>query len=368
MLCCIFNYAPLYRKSIYRQIDEKYDTQFYFGREPIEGKKSGIKKMDYALFKHRPKEIKNKLLLGKLLWRTHIVFLPCKRKYSTFILTGDLSFSYIPFIVLCKLFHKKVYGWGHGLKSLRGRFCRLTKFVFWNYDGYFTYGEKGKERMIELGYRKEKLHVIYNSLESATPANQQNLVSTIYRDHFQNKQPVIIFIGRLTPVKKLDWIIRAMSGHKKEGVCYNLMIIGTGTEENGLKELVHGLDLDNNVWFYGECYEDKQLNELLYNADLCVSPGNVGLTAIHCLEYGVPVLSHDDFEHQMPEYEVIVEGETGTLYKYGDFNDFQHKIMQWITSKRDREMIRQNCYQIINKSYCSAYQIKLLRKVLGGQV
>ena len=45
-LCCIFNYAPLYRKSIYTKIDEEFDAQFYFG-DMI----SDIAKMDYADFK-----------------------------------------------------------------------------------------------------------------------------------------------------------------------------------------------------------------------------------------------------------------------------------------------------------------------------
>ena len=40
---------------------------------------------------------------------------------------------------------------------------------------------------------------------------------------------------------------------------------------------------------------------------MCVSPGNVGLTAIHSLTYGTPVLTHDNFNFQMPEAEAIEE-------------------------------------------------------------
>ena len=42
-----------------------------------------------------------------------------------------------------------------------------------------------------------------------------------------------------------------------------------------------------------------------------VSPGNVGLTAIHSLSYGTPVLTHNNFNNQMPEVESIQPGFNG---------------------------------------------------------
>ena len=41
-LCCIFNYAPLYRASVFSKIDEAYDAQFYFGKEVRDAVPSGI--------------------------------------------------------------------------------------------------------------------------------------------------------------------------------------------------------------------------------------------------------------------------------------------------------------------------------------
>ena len=44
-------------------------------------------------------------------------------------------------------------------------------------------------------------------------------------------------------------------------------------------------------------------------SDLTVSPGNIGLTAIHSLSYGTPVCSHSNFNNQMPESEAIINFE-----------------------------------------------------------
>ena len=107
------------------------------------------------------------------------------------------------------------------------------------------------------------------------------------------------------------------------------------------------------------------LNTLIYNSDLCVSPGNVGLTALHSMMFGTPVLSHNDFTTQMPEYETIVEGATGTLYKVGDFEDFCTKIANWLQHDMDREQIRQNCVNMINDKWNSDYQIEILKSNLN---
>ena len=366
-LCCIFNYAPLYRESIYKKIDEVFNVQFYFGKEVIEGKKSGIKKLDYSIFKKKPIEFRNVLLFGKILWRTGITFLPLKKEYSSFIITGDLCLTYVFFLFFCKLCGKKVYAWGHGVKSMNGKLFLLTKWIYANIDKYFTYGEKGKQRLIELGFPDNKFEVIYNSLNKGI--NGKDLMkfkSDVYFRHFGNNYPVLIFVGRLTPVKKLDWLVRIIAEERKEGVYYNLVFIGDGTERKQLELLSANLNVINSVWFYGECYEGDELNLLLYNADVCVSPGNVGLTAIHAMEYGTPVITHDNFEKQMPEYESIVKGKTGNLYEYGNFEDLKLKIREWIEGVQNRDVVREKCFKMINSHYNSDYQIRVLKKTIDA--
>ena len=366
MLCCIFNYAPLYRESIYKKIDESFDVQFYFGKEVIEGEKSGIKKLDYSIFKRRPIEFRNVLLCGKILWRTSIIFLPLKNKYSSFIITGDICLTYVPFLFFCKLCGKKVYAWGHGAKSIRGKCSFLTRYFYANVNKYLTYGERGKRRLIELGFPEDKFEVIYNSLSDGVDgALLKGLKSDVYTRHFENKHPVLLFIGRLTPIKKLDWLIKVVAEEQNEGVYYNLVFIGNGVERENLEALSRKLDVEDKVWFYGKCYEEKKLSRLIYNADLCVSPGNVGLTALHAMEYGTPVITHDDFESQMPEYETIIEGKTGALYEYGNFGDLKLKIWTWLKEQRNRDVVREECFKMINNHYNSTYQIQVLENLIG---
>lgn len=362
-LCCFFNYPPLYRENIFRKIDQTFDTQFYFGKDVHNGQKSDIAKLDFSIFKKRPIEFINKIVLKKLPWRTKASTLAFKQ-YDTFLVTGDFSFSYLFLILFCKLLHKRVFAWGHGIKKKESNIRIFNDFFYNNLDGFFTYGEGGRRRLIELGFNPDKIHVIYNSLSDRASDNN-DYSNSIYFNHFKNQKPVLIFIGRLTPQKKLELIIDAVNELKGTEQECNLVIIGTGICESQLKKQVKDHSLEDNIWFYGESYDENTNKSLLYNADLCVSPGNVGLTALHSLEYGTPVITHDNFETQMPEYETVVNYKTGLLFEEGNKNDLISKIKQWLNySKGRRPEIRHNCYEMINSKWNSVNQIDILKSVL----
>lgn len=363
-LCCFFNYAPLYRSSIYKAIDDEFDTQFYFGRE-VEFIKtaSGIKKINYAIFKRAPIEFENRIILKKFLWRSKLIALAFKN-YDSFVLTGDLSFSYIPFLLFCKIFGKKVYGWGHGPKAREGKLSFLSWWVLNQMTGFFSYGENGRQRMIKLGYPEKKIHVIFNSLTKRI-VPPTSIKSKIFQTQFGNDNPVLIFIGRLTPVKKLNNLILLLNRLNQNNHFCNLVIVGDGPCKADLIKLSKDYRVNNRVWFYGDCYDEAINAELIYNSDVCISPGNVGLTALHALQYGTPIISHSDFETQMPEYEVIVPYATGLLFEKDNYDDCYAKTCEWLEfAKGRREEIRQNCYDMINSKWNSDNQIEILKKVL----
>ncbi|MCD8208289.1 MAG: glycosyltransferase, partial [Bacteroidales bacterium] len=345
-LCCIFNYAPLYRQAVYRAMDDAFDVQFCFADEPIYGQGTqGIAQMDTSTLRRPVRKIRNRMLFGRHPWRAGFRFLPLKRQYSTFLVTGDFNWAYLPFLVLSRVLGKRVYAWGHGLKTATQ--FKGVKRLFYNLlTGYFFYSEGGARLMQEAGYPKEKCHVIYNSLtDKLLPKQNESLKSDIYEERFGNNDPVLLFSGRLQPAKKVALLMDAVSRLNADGLNCNLIIIGDGPEREKLEALAGNLP----VWFYGECYDEKRLAELFYNADLCVSPGNVGLVAIHSMQYGLPVVSHSNFETQMPEYEVIVEGKTGTLFKDGDPDDLCRVIRVWLDTHKDRDEIRNACYKVISE-------------------
>lgn len=365
-LCCLFNYNPLYRFPIYKAISVGFDSDFYFGDTVFEP----LKQFDEKLLNGFKKYMKAKKIMGgKYIWFEGVssVF---KREYTHYIVTG--SPSYIAnwmIIVYAKLFGKKVYTWGHGPTSKiitkKSRF--LTRLFYKGLTGIFLYNNHSRQFLEEVGIDSDKIHIIYNSLDSDLQTKYYNSQpqSDIYRKHFCNNYPTVIYIGRIQKRKKLDQLVNAVHKLKGKGCILNLVIVGASTDDDTISKLVDSLGINNQVWFYGPSFNEETNAELLYNADVCVSPGNVGLTCIHSLSYGTPVITNDNFETQMPEYEAIIDGVTGSFFKENDIEDLMAKIQEWVSLPIERrDSIRCVARETIEKNWSVAAQMKTLKASL----
>ncbi|NCA77638.1 MAG: glycosyltransferase family 1 protein [Alphaproteobacteria bacterium] len=243
-----------------------------------------------------------------------------------------------------------------------------------------------------------------------------------YAAHFGNNDPVILFIGRIQPSKKTALLIEAWRRLNQEGHPCNLVLIGGQVAANKnvsddlTKQYGYGGDgnrghtdplqsvsstvlqsqssqspgsdvletdmdsgsgtlfpeipeaLKERLWLTGPLYDEARLAPLIYHAGVCVSPGNVGLAAIHCLTYGLPVITHDNPARQGPEFEAITPGVTGDFFREDDPEDLYRVIKRWISlSPEQREKVRGKCYKTIEARYTPQYQISVLKEVMNRQ-
>lgn len=362
--CFIFNYAPHYRYEIFKLIDSEIEGDFYFGDKTY----TQIKKIEYLSFNNFIKELRFIKVFRRfyfLLGQSLLSF----KNYDNYIITGQpYNLSSWTLLFFNKILGKKSFIWNHGwYGNESGTQKILKKLQFSLIDGYFTYGNYAKKIMISEGLKPEKIHVIYNSLSYSVQLKlRSKLVKTdIYKNFFKNDYPVLFFIGRLTKVKKLHLLISAMKESFSKGMYYNLVFIGDGEESKLLKKMSMDLDLSGNIWFYGKCYQEDKIGELVYNANLCVSPGNIGLTAIHSLTYGCPSITHNDFTKQMPEFEAIVKNKTGDFFEVNNAESLSLTINNWLKNfpvKTDNQIV--DCYKIIDTLYNPINQLVILKKVL----
>lgn len=365
-LCLIYNFAPHYREAIFRLINAEYACDWFFGAS-----NSDIKGMDLSLLNRVSVIPQIKILQTPFYWQKGIQKLLSRKEYGTYFILGDTHcLSTWLLLLRAKLFypHKRIYLWSHGWYGKENWIERMIKKIFFRLpDGTFLYGNYARSLMIDQGFDPDKLYVIHNSLSYDKQLELRKLQkrSSIYQDHFGNDAPVLLFIGRLTPVKRLDMLIDAVRILRQNGQKFNIVFVGDGTEKERLQRIVEEQKLAGNVWFYGACYDESENAMLIYNADLCVAPGNVGLTAMHTMVYGTPVVTHNRFAYQMPEFEAIHDGETGTFFNYGDESSLAEAISTWFVYHRgDREMVRQNCYKEIDTYWTPQYQMDVIKKNL----
>lgn len=132
----------------------------------------------------------------------------------------------------------------------------------------------------------------------------------------------IVAMGRLTPQKGFDLLIRAYSRLQRRSEV-QLVIIGEGDERDRLRELSRSLEVDDAVWFAG----------LLRNPFSLISRARVfvlssryegqGLALIEAMACKVPVVS---FDCPSGPGLVIESGRNGLLAKSGDPDSLAHRI------------------------------------------
>ncbi|MHA8067264.1 glycosyltransferase family 4 protein [Aquirufa sp. ROCK2-A2] len=364
-ICCIFNFAPHYRSSIYELMGKELDCDFYFGDKSS----TPIKKLNYGELKGFKQEIEN-CYLGNtfFIWQKNVLKLVFKPSYKTFLLTGDSSIlSNWLIAIFARLLNKKVIIWTHGMQQPLTFTGKLINYpLYYLSNKILLYGNYGKKLMISEGFKVEKLEVIYNSLHHELQLKVRSKLneSDVYSSHFGNNFPVIIYVGRLQRVKKIDLILEAMNLLHTRNVFCNLVLLGEKMEDFRL-DFSAGVNLEACLWEYGPCYDENILGDLIYNSDVCVSPGNIGLTSVHSLSYGTPCITHNNFKFQMPEFEVIEEGETGDFFIENDAIDLALKMEKWLgLEKGRREAVRDRAYAKIDQYYNPNYQLSVLKKVL----
>lgn len=362
-LCIIYKFAPHYRKAIFYALDNEYNCDWYFGEN-----KTGIKEMDLSLLK-KTNIFKIYGNIQKLYWQGIMISVLFNKKYKNFLVlaeTRSISFWLMVFLKRIFFSKKKLYGWGHGWYGRENIIHkRLDRLKFNMLDGLFLYNNYARNLMIDGGINPKKLFVIGNSLDYDNQLTiRKSLVSSdIYIKKFNNNNPVLIFIGRLTKEKKLDELIDAIAILKKKGRNFNIVFIGDGEEKTFLEQQAKNKGI--SYWFYGPCYDEHTNAELIYNADLCISPGNVGLTAIHSMMFGTPVITHNDFRFQGPEFESIISGETGDFFEKNNIQSLSEKINSWFENKKDRNSIREMCYNEIERQWTPKYQMKVIKDYLN---
>lgn len=359
------NVASHYRKAVFLLMDKTFDIDYLFGDSL-----GDIKQMDTSLLKGKVEKTKTKRVIGRWYWQPGLVgklFKP----YNCYLLIGESrALATWVFCILACLIGKreKVFFWTHGWYGKEtGIEKRLKKFYFrLAGGGIFLYGNYARDLMIKEGFNPDKLYVIHNSLDYAQQLTLRSKCeeSSIYTDYFGNSNPVLVMIGRLNMRKHLDMLFKAVARLRGEGRFYNIVLIGDGEDKSKLVDLSKNLGITEQVWFYGACYDEATNANLIYNADLCVVPGDVGLTAIHSMMFGTPVVTHNHFPFQGPEFEAIHKGQTGDYYEYGSIDSLANTIKEWFADNSKREEIRKACYNEIDTQWTPEFQIAVLKKYL----
>lgn len=312
--------------------------------------------------------------LGDTVLQSGMIRLALSGAFDTIIYLGDPHFltTWIG-ILLARLTGKRVLLWTHGFLREQASLTDRIRLVFFRLaHGLLLYGNRSARIGRARGLDAERLYVIFNSLDYDNQVRIRGEIGPEDRKRtsaglFGHPEwPILIATCRLIRKKRLEMILESVRALKDEGKHVNALLVGDGPERAELQARARSLEIADRVAFYGACYDEQTLGRLFSAATLCVMPGEVGLTAMHSLSYGTPVITHDRADLQMPEYEAIVPGKTGDLFQHGSVKDLTATISRWLARGDHRDQTRAACHEIVDRLYNPDFQRRVMNEAVNG--
>lgn len=278
-------------------------------------------------------------------------------KFDTVIHDFELRTVSCLFVLFAaRLLHHKFIWWGHGIGPKRKWYSRLIrrKMASWA-DAIIFYDDERANLFINWGVPKEKVFVARNSIDT------ESIFPLASDQPFRNRRR-ILYTGRLIAEKKVDLLIHAYSHIMPSDTI--LTLIGDGPEMRNLKTLAASLKIEGHVEFAGSITDQKQLAPYFNDSLLSVSPGAVGLSAVHAMAYGIPMLVADNEPHG-PEFTAILDGKTGFLFHSGDLEDLKNKLVSLTNDPETLQKIGKNAKDFIKERYSLSKMVESFEKAVS---
>lgn len=211
------------------------------------------------------------------------------------------------------------FWWGHS-KDYQGRtvFSRLLDnykllYARWG-TGFLAYTEGERQRLVRCGFSPERVVALGNTVDTeafvfrrdSTTASQ---VQSLLREHGLLGRHVLGFVGRIYPMKRLEFALQTFVRLKPSWPELEFVIVGDGPQRRDLEQRYGSLP---GVRFLGAIEDPSRLAPWLRVMSVVLNPGVVGLNLLQPFLSERPVVTvHLSFHS--PEFEYLGNGERGVI-------------------------------------------------------
>lgn len=211
--------------------------------------------------------------------------------------------------------HKKIDQW---IRPNYDYNIACGKIVYSYYEQYAPY------------FNKEKTTILSNAIDMSllgrTPQSKLDELKEKFK--ISSHQTIIGYIGRLIELKGLVPFIKELGNYKEQFIDCQFLIVGTGEQEDEIKQLIKTLELENLFIFAGfqdDVYPFYQLIDIFFLPSLYEG---LPMVLLEAMGSGVPTVSMDVGSIS----EVIIDEQTGYLIERGNLVTFIQRLIQLTAS------------------------------------
>lgn len=229
----------------------------------------------------------------------------------------------------------------------------LAKFA----DAFVSNSEAGKRYLVE-SLNVPEAEVFTRTYLVPDAETLLKPLSTTKVKKLDLKQPIFLYVGRITARKGIKTLLEACALLKKQGYSdYTLLIVGKGDQQEELESFIREQDFYEQVKWVG-WVDYGSLGTYFDQADVFVFPTFEdvwGMVVPEAMVFGKPVLCSKG----AASCELIVSGENGYIFDASQAQDLAEKMQVFLDNpdliesmgERSRQLISQKTPETAAKAY-----------------
>lgn len=261
---------------------------------------------------------------------------------------GPTIFSWLP-----RFLGRKVVVTIQGLDWQRGKwgsfaklFLKLTERTATYVPGKRIVVSKDQKEYFESKYGRNCVYI-----PNAVNIPQARPTSGIIKERYGlNGKDYLLWMGRLTPEKRVDWLIKAFKEIRTKVPTFSLVIAGGSSATDQYVRRLERLAGDDEEIIFTGYVAGQEKEDLLANALLFVLPSyleGLPIALLEAMSHGLPCLVSDILPHK----EIISEGVNGFLFQSNNFSNFVEKLKELLRSPNGWKNIGENAKQKVKRQY-----------------
>jgi len=197
----------------------------------------------------------------------------------------------------------------------------------------------------DYGY-KELPKVMNNATEMKLIPNNSSLLKEINNKYkIVKDEKVFLFVGRLNKLKGVLFLVNSLKVLKEKNPLFKfkMLFVGSGQDEDELKELVKNFKMNNEIIFCGRVSDRNLLGAFYKRADLFLFPSLYDASSIVQIEAAsqkTPTL----FLEGAATTATVTNNQNGYIIE-NDIEKYADKIMDIINNEKDYLKVCENAYK-----------------------
>lgn len=352
----VTNVIPQYREDMYRRLIDNYGENLHiYCQKSIPG-------MNLNLVHNKFNDnitIVNTLSLKKekLSWQILPIY-KLFNEYDVIYFYGNPRvLSNVFWASLFKLLGKNIVIWGQYHTAGANKLMEKFRLTWWKlFDYIFLYTEKEatayKARFPEVRLVSGMNNGLnLSEIDYAANKYAGSRLDEWKKDNNLIGKTILLSCARLDAKNKFNIFLPVLKKLVKDYPNLIWCVIGNGDEEQSLKNIANELGIDGHITWLGAIYDQEDLAPWFLSSALLLHPGSIGLSLIHAMSYGLPVLTHDNIEMQMPEIAALENNVNGFLFKENNTASMVSKIRNVLDNNVPISEISVSARTTINDKY-----------------